>query len=127
MIRDVSGDILNAVSICRECVVRVDKNNKTLDMDVRGETLQSKVDNMLSLYASFFSDDFVQFEVFEVSPGNIAVMVTKGNQSLRQTPFIECVLCTGFVFEIGNPDCPSNKDRTPTHKTHSMSGELSLQ
>jgi hypothetical protein len=35
VIREVSGDTLNAELICRESVVRVDKDNKSLDVDVR--------------------------------------------------------------------------------------------
>ena len=33
--RDVSGDVPNAVSICRERSVRADVDNKNRDMDVR--------------------------------------------------------------------------------------------
>jgi hypothetical protein len=33
--RDVSGDVPNAVSICRERSVRADVDNKNPDMDVR--------------------------------------------------------------------------------------------
>jgi hypothetical protein len=75
--RDVSGDILNAVSICRECVVRVDKDNKSLDMDMREKPSDQRSITCSHCMSTFF-DDFVQFEVFKVSPRNIAVMATKG-------------------------------------------------